>query len=135
MHPRLLVRRFAACFRFYDAVLPPLTGARLVRGTHEGPYASWDIGSEGAVMLLDRTAMASITGTAEQPAELPAGLPPHDAAMLVSRVDDVAAGYALCLAHGAAPVAPPAPRPQWGPTMRTAHVRDPDGNLWELQSY
>ncbi|MFD6176727.1 MULTISPECIES: VOC family protein [unclassified Isoptericola] len=131
LHPRLLVSRFDVCFRFYDAVLPLLVGARLARGTEAGPYASWDIGSEGAVTLLDRATMASIAGTAG----LPSDAPQQDAAMLVSRVADVAEGYALCLAHGAAPVAPPTARPEWGPTTRTAHVRDPEGNLWELQSY
>ena len=26
-------------------------------------------------------------------------------------------------------------RPAWGPTLRTAHLRTPDGTLVELQSY
>lgn len=138
MHPRLLVSPFDACFRFYDAVLPVLTGARLVRGSQDGPYASWDVGEQGVLALLDRSAMASITGAdrALSPHEPPQhDAPPPDATMLVSRVRDVADGYALCLAHGAVPVAPAALRPEWGPTTRTAHVRDPGGNLWELQSY
>jgi catechol 2,3-dioxygenase-like lactoylglutathione lyase family enzyme len=132
LHPRLLVGRFADTFRFYDAVLPPLVGATLTRGDASGPYASWDVGTEGVLMLLDRAAMAGITGTADLPA---APAPAQDRAMLVSRVPDVTAGYDLCLRHGALPVAPPADRPEWGPTMRTAHLRDPDGNLLELQSY
>ncbi|MEU6850240.1 VOC family protein [Actinacidiphila alni] len=132
LHPRLLVGRFADTFRFYDAVLPTLVGAALTRGGPDGPYASWDIGAEGVLMLFDRSAMAEVTGTAGLPAD---GPPAQDRTMLVSRVPDVAAGYELCLRHGAAPVAAPADRPQWGPTMRTAHVRDPDGNLVELQSY
>ncbi|MGP3973568.1 hypothetical protein ACTWQF_05905 [Streptomyces sp. 8N114] len=28
-----------------------------------------------------------------------------------------------------------AARPEWGPTLRTAHVRDPEGNVLEFQSY
>jgi hypothetical protein len=55
--------------------------------------------------------------------------------MLVSRVADVDAGFALCLWHGARAVAAPADRPEWGPILRNALVRDPDGNLVELQSY
>ncbi|MBO3745987.1 hypothetical protein J5X84_07910 [Streptosporangiaceae bacterium NEAU-GS5] len=38
-------------------------------------------------------------------------------------------------AAGPPRAADPAGRPEWGPTMRTAHLRDPDGILWELQSY
>ncbi|WP_333769997.1 VOC family protein [Streptomyces sp. IBSBF 2435] len=126
LHPRLLAGDFTAAFRFYDAVLPELIGAELARGTADGPYASWDVGAEGALALIERGAMAALTGSAA------AG---GDRGMLVSRVADVAAGYELCLQHGGQPVAGPAARPEWGPTMRTAHVRDPDGNLWELQSY
>jgi predicted enzyme related to lactoylglutathione lyase len=55
--------------------------------------------------------------------------------MLVSRVSDVDAAHALCLTHGAQDVTGPTARPEWGPTCRTAHVRDPEGNLLELQSY
>jgi hypothetical protein len=61
--------------------------------------------------------------------------PAQDSVMFVCRVKDVETGYALCLAHGASPVADPADRPDWGPNLRTAHVRDPEGNLIELQSY
>lgn len=131
LHPRLLVTRFADCFRFYDAVLPELIGAALVRGDERGPYAHWDVRGEGAVMLFDRAAMAAVVGTGE----LPASAPAQDAVMLVSKVDDVDAAHALCLAHGARDIAGPTARPQWGPTMRTAHVRDPEGNLLELQAY
>lgn len=143
LHPRLLTADFAAAFRFYDAVLPPLTGAVRTRGDADGPYASWDIGGQGALMLLDRAAMAAVTGArapaggaapgAADAAESAAFAP--DRTMLVSRVEDVAAAYDLCLRHGAAPVAGPADRPEWGPAMRTAHVRDPGGNLLEFQSY
>ena len=134
LHPRLLASRFDVCFRFYDAVLPPLVGAVLVRGSEAGPYASWDVGGQGAVMLLDRGEMASVAASVAVPSAAgTAGA--ADMTMLVSRVPDVAAGYALCLARGATSVAPPTHRPQWGSTMRTAHVRDPEGNLWELQSY
>ncbi|GAB3973951.1 hypothetical protein GCM10029978_054380 [Actinoallomurus acanthiterrae] len=131
LHPRLLVSRFAECFSFYDAVLPELAGARLARGGATGPYASWDVGEEGVLALFDRAAMATVAGTAGLPAEAPA----QDRAMFVSRVADVDAAFALCLRHGAETVAVPADRPEWGPTLRNALVRDPDGTLLELQSY
>lgn len=132
LHPRLLVARFAECFRFYDAVLPKLIGANLVQGNESGPYAHWDVDGEGVLMLFSRAAMATTLGTAHLPAT---AQPAQDATMLVCRVTDVDAGLALCLAHGATEAAAAADRPEWGPSMRTAHLRDPDGNLVELQSY
>ncbi|MGV9333462.1 VOC family protein [Nocardia sp. NPDC003726] len=132
LHPRLLVTRFADCFEFYAAVLPELIGATLVTGTAAGPYANWDVGDQGALVLFDRAAMAEVVGTTSWP-ERPA--PSQDAAMLVCRVRDVDAGANLCAGHGATVVAAPADRPQWGPGLRTAHLRDPEGTLIELQSY
>nr|WSW48330.1 glyoxalase/bleomycin resistance/extradiol dioxygenase family protein [Streptomyces sp. NBC_01001] len=128
LHTRLLVARFGDAFRFYDALLPALLGATRTRGGAEGPYASWDVDGQGVLALFDRTAMAATAVPLG-----PAG--PDDRTMLVSRVPDVDAAYAACLARGATPAGPPADRPEWGPTLRSAHVRDPEGNLWELQSY
>ncbi|GAA2156317.1 VOC family protein [Kitasatospora kazusensis] len=127
LHPRLLVSRFADSFRFYDAVLPALIGATCARGSVDGPYASWDVGTEGVLALVDRALLAGVVGAAD------AG--PQDRAMFVSRVEDVDQGFALCLRHGAEPVSAPADRPEWGAGMRMAHLRDPEGNLLELQSY
>jgi catechol 2,3-dioxygenase-like lactoylglutathione lyase family enzyme len=132
LHPRLLVARFAECFRFYEAVLPKLIGAHLVKGTEDGPYANWDQGEQGVLVLFDRGAMAATIGTADLPASAGSA---QDAAMLICRVDEVDEALALCLAHGATLVAEAVDRPEWGPKLRTAHLRDPDGNLIELQSY
>jgi catechol 2,3-dioxygenase-like lactoylglutathione lyase family enzyme len=132
LHPRLVVAGFAAAFRFWDAVLPPLTGARLAKGSADSPYAHWDVSGQGALSLIDRALLAGLAdGT---PGGL-AGRAPGGSIMLVSRVGDVDAGYALCLRHGGQGVAAPADRPEWGPGLRAAHVSDPEGNLWELQSY
>ncbi|MER5639017.1 VOC family protein [Kitasatospora sp. NPDC002227] len=124
LHPRLLVAGFEEMFRFYDTVLPELLGAVRTRGAAQGPYASWDVAGQGVLALFDRAA-AAFAAEAGQ----------GGGAMLVSRVADVDAGYELCLRHGGRPVAAPVDRPEWGPTMRTAHLRDPEGNLWELQAY
>ena len=123
LHPRLLVSRFAECFAFYDAVLPEVLGARLVKGGPDGPYAHWDVGSEGVLSMLDRAFMTEVAGTTGA----------QDHVMLVSRVADVDRAYAVCLAHGGRSVTEPADRPGWG--LRAAHVRDPEGNLVEFQSY
>ncbi|OKJ72896.1 VOC family protein [Streptomyces sp. CB02460] len=132
LHPRLLVDRFADCFRFYDAVLPELIGAVRASGDASGPYAHWDVEGQGVLVLFDRGAMATVAGTEHLPAD-PA--PAQDRSMFVLRVADVDAGLALCLGHGAELTAPASDRPEWGPGLRTAHVRDPEGHLVELQSY
>ncbi|GAB7184535.1 hypothetical protein ATKI12_4366 [Kitasatospora sp. Ki12] len=133
LYPRLLVTRFADCFAFYRAILPPLTGATLVKGAPEGPYANWDVADQAVLVLFDRSAMATTLGTTELPARPTA--PAQDAAMLVFRVDDVDTALDLCLHHGATLAAPATDRPEWGPNLRSAHLRDPDGHLIELQSY
>ncbi|MEV0700263.1 VOC family protein [Saccharopolyspora sp. NPDC050389] len=132
LYSRLLVTRFAECFRFYEAILPPLVGASLVKGTQEGPYANWDVNAEAVLVLFDRGAMAATIGTRTLPAQ-PG--PAQDTAMLVFRVDDVDKRLALCLEHGGRLVIGPTDRPEWGPNLRSAHLRDPDGHLIELQSY
>ncbi|MFE9579081.1 VOC family protein [Nocardia sp. NPDC006044] len=132
LHPRLLVTRFAECFTFYAAVLPGLIGADLIKGTPEGPYANWDVDDQAALTLFDRATMAQVAGTASLPSQ---STPAQDAVMFVCRVEDVDTAHTLCLRHGATSVAAPADRPDWGPGLRTAHLRDPDGTLIELQSY
>ncbi|MFG2629892.1 VOC family protein [Streptomyces sp. NPDC048473] len=132
LHPRLLVSRFTDCFRFYDAVLRALIGATRASGSESGPYAHWDVDGQGVLVLFDRGAMAAVAKTAGLPVE---ASPAQDRSMFVCRVADVDAGLALCLEHGASPVAGACDRPDWGPTLRTAHVRDPEGYLIELQSY
>ncbi|MEU4115626.1 VOC family protein [Kitasatospora sp. NPDC028055] len=133
LYPRLLVTRFAETFGFYRAVLPTLTGATLVKGAPEGPYANWDVDEQAVLSLYDRAAMSATLGTTGLPAR-PA-TPTQDTAMLVFRVDDVDKALALCLQHGGVLAVPATDRPEWGPDLRSAHLRDPEGHLIELQSY
>ncbi|WP_169950117.1 VOC family protein [Microbispora sp. H11081] len=127
LYPRVLASRFAECFRFYDGLLTEVAGARLAKGTEAGPYANWDRDAEAVLALLDREMLAKVTGV-----DLGGG---RDGTMLVLTVDDVDRAAAVGAACGGRVVAPPSARPEWGPTCRTAHLRDPDGNLLELQSY
>ncbi|GGO26742.1 extradiol dioxygenase [Microbispora rosea subsp. aerata] len=127
LYPRVLASRFAECFRFYDGLLTAVAGARLVKGTEAGPYANWDRDEEAVLALLDRDLLARVTGV-----DLGDG---RDGTMLVLTVDDVGKAAQVAAAHGGRIVAQPSARPEWGPTCRTAHLRDPDGNLLELQSY
>lgn len=132
LHPRLLVSDFAASFAFYAAVLPEIAGARLVNGTADGPYANWDVDDEGILVLFDRAAMAAAVGTDGLPTQASAA---QDAVMFVCRVTNVDKALATCLAYGGTLAADAVDRPEWGPGLRTAHVRDPEGTLIELQSY
>ncbi|MEU8527731.1 VOC family protein [Streptomyces sp. NPDC048629] len=132
LHPRLLVTRFSECFHFYRAILPPLAGATLVKGSPEGPYAHWDVERQGLLSLFDRGAMAAAVGAAGLPSEHG---PAQDATMFVLRVDDVDKAVALCVQSGGTLVVGPTDRPEWGPNLRSAHLRDPEDRLMELQSY
>ncbi|MFB8237113.1 VOC family protein [Kitasatospora purpeofusca] len=133
LYHRLLVADFPACYGFYRAVLTPLTGAAPVKGSPDGPYATWDLDGQSVLSLFDRGLLAATVGTAALPAE--PGTAAQDGTMLVFRVEDVGQAFDLCLRHGADPVVGPTDRPEWGPGLRTAHLRDPEGRLIELQSY
>ncbi|KAA2258822.1 glyoxalase/bleomycin resistance/extradiol dioxygenase family protein [Solihabitans fulvus] len=126
IYPRLLVSRFAECVRFYRDQLG--FEPTKVIGDY---YANFDIADEAAFVLIDRGFLARTVGTDGLPADAPA----QDRTMLVLRVDDVDARLAALRAHGVEVVVEATDRPEWGPNIRTAHLRDPDGNLVELQSY
>ncbi|MFI7638799.1 VOC family protein [Nonomuraea sp. NPDC049400] len=127
LYPRLLVRDFPASAAFYQAVLRELLGVEPVKVLPG--YANWDIEGEAGLVLFARDRLAEAVGTADLPRTA------QDGAMLVMKVDDVDVAAACLARHGATVAAPPQDRPDWAPTLRTAHLRDPEGNLIELQSY
>ncbi|MER7209028.1 glyoxalase/bleomycin resistance/extradiol dioxygenase family protein [Streptosporangium sp. NPDC000239] len=135
LHPRLLVDDFPGTFRFYRGLLEGVAGATPARGAEEGPYASWDLDGQTLLSLYDRAAMAADVGA---PAPAPRS-PGQDVTVLVLRVPagegvlEAAAETGEC--HGGTLVAAARALPGWGPTLRAAHLRDPEGNLVELQSY
>ncbi|MFF3944434.1 VOC family protein [Streptomyces sp. NPDC001902] len=131
LYPRLLVEDFGTAARFWTAALRDLLGIEPVKVIPQAGYANWDLGGEAALTLFSRAALARAIGTEALPAHAPA----QDAAMLVLRVDDVEAAAGKLTAHGASVVTGPRDRPEWGPGLRTAHLRTPDGSLVELQSY
>ncbi|WP_019631774.1 VOC family protein [Actinomadura atramentaria] len=132
LYPRLLVDDFDACARFYEATLLELLGVRPVKVLPEARYATWDLGGGTVLSLFDRASVAEAVGAPGSSADAPAG---RDRSMLVLRVEDADTAAARLAALGATVAAPPQDRPAWGPGLRTAHLRDPDGNLIELQSY
>ena len=113
-HVRLLVADYPACFRFYRDVL----GLQCGYGDEHAGYADFSGGAgESCLALFERSYQAD-------QAEL---RPPGDAAVLVFRVDDVDDAAGRFADHLAAP---PSSRPDWG--IRVCYLRDPDGNLIEL---
>jgi catechol 2,3-dioxygenase-like lactoylglutathione lyase family enzyme len=109
---RLLVDDFPGCFRFLRDDL----GLEAGPGAEDDDYASFSAG-EGTIALFRRGGQAAVV-------ELRAA---GDSALVVMEVDDVDAEAARL---GELVVAGPVSQPEWG--GRVAHVRDPDGNLFEL---
>jgi catechol 2,3-dioxygenase-like lactoylglutathione lyase family enzyme len=131
LYPRLLVTDFPAAVEFYRDVLAELFDVQPVKVIHEAAYANWDIDGQAGLVLYGRAVMADTIGTTA----LPVAAAAQDSAMLVFKVDSVDAAVTVLEKHGATTLAPAQDRPAWGPTLRTAHLRTPDGTLVELQSY
>ncbi|MEV0171773.1 VOC family protein [Streptomyces sp. NPDC050803] len=119
---RLLVTDFAACYGFYADVL----GLKPQSGTPDGPYEKFSpaAGSAG-IALQDRATMAELLGELGDPAT-------GHRSLVVLRVDDLDAYCERITARGATLVHGPAPLTD---RMRVAHLKDPEGNLVELQEW
>lgn len=128
LYPRLLVDDFPATVEFYRGILAELFGIQPVKVIPEASYANWDLGGEAALVLFGRAGLHAALGLDPDPT-------PSTSTMLVFKVDDVDAAAQIVEKHGATPLAGAQDRPQWGPNLRTAHLRAPEGTLLELQSY
>ncbi|ARP70156.1 VOC family protein [Streptomyces pluripotens] len=119
---RLLVTDFTACYRFYADVL----GLKPQSGATQGPYEKFSphVGSAG-IALQDRAMMAEIL---DELGETATG----HRSLVVLRVDDLDAFCAEVTARGATLLHGPAPMTD---RMRVAHLKDPEGNLVELQEW
>ncbi|MER6310955.1 MULTISPECIES: VOC family protein [unclassified Streptomyces] len=119
---RLLVTDFRACYRFYRDVL----GLTPQFEAEDGPYAKFtcDQGSAG-IALQDRAQLAQVLADLAAP---PAG----HRSVLALRVDDLDGYCAQLTGRGAVLDHGPAPMTD---RMRVAHLRDPEGNLLELQQW
>lgn len=122
-HTRLLVRDFPAAFQFYRDTL----GFATTFGAEDENYADFETGGV-ALALFPRGLMAEAVGTMNTPA----GGGGQDPVALIFAVEDVDQAYRDLGARGVDFVTPPQDRPLWG--IRTAHFRDPDGNLLEIYS-
>jgi catechol 2,3-dioxygenase-like lactoylglutathione lyase family enzyme len=120
---RLLVDDFDGCFRFYRDVLE----LKIVWGKEGSNYASFAAG-QVTLSIFMRRLMSRDMGTQD----LPYCAEAQDKAVLAFRVDDLEAEVVRILEKGWQLSMCVTPRPNYG--MRTAHLRDPDGNLIELFS-
>ncbi|NWF68444.1 MAG: VOC family protein [Chloroflexi bacterium] len=118
---RILVTNFAACFRFYRDVL----GLKPGFGTENDTYADFECG-DANISLFDKNEMSETLGTGALPAR-PAA---QDHVCLIFSVENVDTFYKEQSAKGVTFTLPPTDHPDWG--IRTVHLRDPDGNLIEL---
>ena len=117
-HVRLLVSDLKACFRFYRDVLE----FDVLWGDEEGSYASFKT-DRTILALFKRQAMAEVIGSADKPSHVDC----QDRVALIFEVD---VAYQQLRDKGITFVTEPLDRPDWG--IRTAHFRDPDGNLIEI---
>ena len=118
-YTRLLVDDFTACFTFYRDVL----GLEPTFGDEHSGYA--DFRTDGVTLaLFDRREMMDAIGRAGSSARA------DDRVALIFEVDDVDRGFAELEAKGVSLAARPTDHPEWG--IRTAHFRDPAGNLLEI---
>ncbi|MCG6137391.1 MAG: VOC family protein [Nostoc sp. LLA-1] len=123
-HIRLLVSNFKDCFLFYRDVL----GFNIDWGDENSWYAELHTGDGIKLALFKKDLMAEAVPSAY----LPSANDCHNKVALVFAVDSVDELYQYLKEKNVTVVTQPQDRPTWG--LRTAHFRDPDGNLIEIFS-
>lgn len=121
---RLIVTDFAGVFAFYRDVI----GLRPQFDPAPPPYAAFKPELGSTLALHDRAALASAVGDELRVS----GDRGRDTALVCLRVDDLTAYLADVTARGGAVVAGPMDQ---GDRVRVAYLRDPEGNLIELQQW
>ena len=123
-HTRLMVADMAASIHFYHDLL----GLPIHTRTEGDIYVEF-APSPATLSLYRKDFMTGIVGTAELPTTAQA----QDAVLIWFGVDNVDEVYETLRAKGVNFVVPPTDRAAWA--LRTAHLRDPDGNLIEIGHY
>jgi catechol 2,3-dioxygenase-like lactoylglutathione lyase family enzyme len=120
-YTRLLVSNFKECFLFYR----DLMGFQVTYGTENGTYADFNTGTV-SIALFDQQEMSATIGTTHMPAKSSA----QDKVCLIFSVEDVDATCQQLKKQGIQLIAEPSDHLDWG--IRSAYIRDPDGNLIEI---
>jgi predicted enzyme related to lactoylglutathione lyase len=120
---RLLVPDYPACFRFYRDVMD----FNVSTGDEQSGYAELQTGNV-TIALFDRQAMAQAINNTAPPLTAEC----QDRFALIFAVPDVDEMYAKLKERGAHMIQAPVDRPDWD--IRTAHFRDPVGNLIEINT-
>ena len=120
-YTRLLVSNFKACFLFYRDEM----GFQATYGTENDTYADFNTGGV-SIALFDRLEMSKAVGTSH----LPVDANTQDRVCLIFAVEDVDAACQQLKTQGIRLTVGPSDHPDWG--IRSAYVRDPDGNLIEI---
>jgi len=119
---RVLVADYAKAFAFYGEKL----GLAARFSDPKSGYGEFDAGAV-ILALFDRANMAAAVGDViKAPGENAGGGGP----ILIFNVDDVDVASRELEGKGVVLLVPPTNRPEW--TIRTAHLKDPDGNLIEI---
>jgi lactoylglutathione lyase len=120
-HLRLLVSNYKDSFLFYRDLLK----FDVDWGDEDSGYAEFNTGYL-KLGLFQKELMSKVVPSVEQPSYVAN----RDKIVLIFAVDNVDEVYQQVKAHNAIAVTKPTDRPDWG--IRTAHFRDPDGNLIEV---
>jgi lactoylglutathione lyase len=118
---RLLVSNFKSCFLFYRDVM----GFQARFGTENDTYTEFVMGATN-ISLFDKSEMSRALGTSH----LPSDFEGQDKICLVFAVENVDDFCRHLKEKGIPILVEPTDRPDW--SIRTAHFRDPDGNLLEI---
>ncbi len=122
---RLLVKDFDECFKFYTEKM----GLKVTWGEQGGDYASFEVGlNADALSIFPSDFMAPVVGNADKP--LPENS--REKTALIFNVESVDKTYAELKSRGVEFITEPTDMTGWG--IRTAHLRDTEGNLIELYS-
>ncbi|MFN6464061.1 MAG: VOC family protein [Nostoc sp. DedVER02] len=120
-HLRLLVSNYKDSFLFYRDLLK----FDVDWGDENSGYAEFNTGYV-KLGLFKKELMAEVVPRIEQPSYIVN----RDKIALIFAVDNVDEVYQQVKSQSAIVVTEPQDRPDWG--IRTAHFRDPDGNLIEI---
>jgi|SRR5271157_739162 len=123
-HVRLLVVDFDACFRFYRDVM----GLKVTWGEEGDAYASYVSEGGASLSLFKRGVQAEALGTSG----LLESAVVQDRMALIFTVDDLETTVKRLKGRFAGFISEPREHSEWG--IRVVYMRDPDGNLIEINS-